>query len=188
MELIQMGAAIVCNSSSRRGASGPAVSGNRTVTSSGLVVILLAASIGVVFVLRSPRLWIVGVPLVIVLGLIWLSFLSGRFGKCRQVTPEGLADELEGHLLGTEGKWDWDDVTSLKIADKRLEQLRARLHKFDSLPSREREEEFRQIIAALRGGKIPDIHLDASRRLAASGGTEPDLEDIKRVRADEGGE
>jgi Arc/MetJ family transcription regulator len=28
------------------------------------------------------------------------------------------------------------------------------------------------------------IHLEASRRLAAVGGTEPDLEDIKRVRAD----
>jgi hypothetical protein len=29
------------------------------------------------------------------------------------------------------------------------------------------------------------IHLEASRRLAAVGGTEPDLEEIKRVRADE---
>lgn len=28
------------------------------------------------------------------------------------------------------------------------------------------------------------IHVEASRRLAAVGGTEPDLEDIKRVRAD----
>jgi hypothetical protein len=28
------------------------------------------------------------------------------------------------------------------------------------------------------------IHLEASRRLAAVGGSEPDLEDIKRVRAD----
>jgi Arc/MetJ family transcription regulator len=28
------------------------------------------------------------------------------------------------------------------------------------------------------------IHLEASRRLAAVGGTEPDLEEIKRVRAD----
>jgi Arc/MetJ family transcription regulator len=29
------------------------------------------------------------------------------------------------------------------------------------------------------------IHLEASRRLAALGGTEPDLENIKRVRADD---
>ena len=28
------------------------------------------------------------------------------------------------------------------------------------------------------------IHLEASRRLAAVGGTEPDLEDIRRTRAD----
>jgi Arc/MetJ family transcription regulator len=31
------------------------------------------------------------------------------------------------------------------------------------------------------------IHLEASRRLAAVGGTEPDLEEIKRVRADNSG-
>ena len=29
------------------------------------------------------------------------------------------------------------------------------------------------------------IHVEASRRLAALGGTEPDLEDIKRLRADD---
>jgi len=28
------------------------------------------------------------------------------------------------------------------------------------------------------------LHLEASRRLAAVGGTEPDLEDIRRLRAD----
>ena len=38
--------------------------------------------------------------------------------------------------------------------------------------------------ALLRDGLKALIHLEASRRLAAVGGTEPDLEDIKRVRAD----
>jgi Arc/MetJ family transcription regulator len=37
--------------------------------------------------------------------------------------------------------------------------------------------------ALLRDGLKALIHLEASRRLAAVGGTEPDLEDIKRVRA-----
>jgi hypothetical protein len=32
-----------------------------------------------------------------------------------------------------------------------------------------------------------NIRLEAARRLVALGGTAPDLEDIKRVRADEGG-
>ena len=38
--------------------------------------------------------------------------------------------------------------------------------------------------ALLRDGLKALIHLEASRRLAAVGGTEPDLEEIKRVRAD----
>lgn len=38
--------------------------------------------------------------------------------------------------------------------------------------------------ALLRAALEALIHLEASRRLAALGGTEPALEDIKRVRAD----
>jgi Arc/MetJ family transcription regulator len=38
--------------------------------------------------------------------------------------------------------------------------------------------------ALLREALKALIHLEASRRLAAVGGTEPDLEDIKRVRVD----
>jgi Arc/MetJ family transcription regulator len=38
--------------------------------------------------------------------------------------------------------------------------------------------------ALLREALKALIHLEASRRLAAIGGTEPDLEDIKRLRAD----
>jgi Arc/MetJ family transcription regulator len=37
--------------------------------------------------------------------------------------------------------------------------------------------------ALLRDALKALIHLEASRRLAAVGGTEPDLEDIKRFRA-----
>jgi Arc/MetJ family transcription regulator len=39
--------------------------------------------------------------------------------------------------------------------------------------------------ALLREALKALIHLEASRRLAAVGGTEPDLEDIKRVKADD---
>jgi hypothetical protein len=38
--------------------------------------------------------------------------------------------------------------------------------------------------ALLREGLKALIHMKASHRLAAVGGTEPDLEEIKRVRAD----
>jgi Arc/MetJ family transcription regulator len=39
--------------------------------------------------------------------------------------------------------------------------------------------------ALLREALKALIHVEASRRLAALGGTMPDLEDIKRVRADD---
>ncbi len=42
--------------------------------------------------------------------------------------------------------------------------------------------------ALLRQALKTLIHVEAGRRLAALGGTEPDLEDIRRRRADEGGE
>jgi hypothetical protein len=51
----------------------------------------------------------------------------------RQVTPEQFADELERHLLGSGGPWDWDDTTSIRIVDERLERIRWELPKFDSL-------------------------------------------------------
>ena len=38
--------------------------------------------------------------------------------------------------------------------------------------------------ALLRAALKALIHIEASRRLSAVGGTEPDLEDVKRVRAD----
>jgi Arc/MetJ family transcription regulator len=38
--------------------------------------------------------------------------------------------------------------------------------------------------ALLRTALKALIHLEVSRRLAAVGGTQPDLEDIKRIRAD----
>jgi len=38
--------------------------------------------------------------------------------------------------------------------------------------------------ALLRKALKALIHVEASRRLAAVGGTEPDLQDIKRLRAD----
>jgi Arc/MetJ family transcription regulator len=42
----------------------------------------------------------------------------------------------------------------------------------------------RERSALIREGLKALIHLEASRRLAALGGSEPDLEEIKRVRAD----
>lgn len=84
----------------------------------------------------------------------------GAWGPKHKTTPQQLADELERHLLGTGGTWDWDDTTSIAIADEQLDRLRRRLHKFDSLTLPEREREFREIIASLRRGEIPDVKDD----------------------------
>lgn len=75
----------------------------------------------------------------------------------RRITPEQFADELERHLLGTEGRWDWDDTTSIAIADERLDRLRGGLSKFDSLARTKEQEELKAIIAALRRGEFPEV-------------------------------
>ena len=73
----------------------------------------------------------------------------------RKITPQEWAIDLEKHLLGTEGPYDWDDATSVTLADERLESLRSRvLHDFHMLDTPEKREEFRQIIA-LRRGEVP---------------------------------
>ena len=78
----------------------------------------------------------------------------------RKITPQQFADQLEPHLLGRDGAWGWDDATSVRLADERLEHLRVRLGKFDNLASEEQREELRQVIAALRSGEIPEIKDD----------------------------
>jgi len=75
----------------------------------------------------------------------------------RKVSPEEFAEELEKHLLGTEGKWDWDYITSVALADERLERIRLGLSKFDLLSRTKNRDEFEAIIAALRRGEFPEI-------------------------------
>jgi hypothetical protein len=75
----------------------------------------------------------------------------------RKITPEQFASELEGHLLGTEGPWDWDDTTSIAVADERLERIRRVLPKFDSLKRTKDRDELKAVIEALRRGEFPEI-------------------------------
>jgi hypothetical protein len=75
----------------------------------------------------------------------------------RRISPEQFADELEKHLLGTEGKWDWDHVTSVTLADKRLERIRLRLSRFDPLSREKDRDELKSLIVALRRGEFPEV-------------------------------
>lgn len=98
--------------------------------------------------------WLIAVPAILAL----LVFLLGAFGRgaARNVTPRELADELERHLVGNEGPYDWDYTTSAELTDERLNRLASKLPEYDRLDTPEKRGEFRAIIEALRRGEIPD--------------------------------
>jgi hypothetical protein len=118
----------------------------------GCMVILVVIGAITTLVTGSPN-WLVMAPVIVIVLAILVALLPIK----RKVSPERLADELEAHLLGTEGPWDWDDTTSIAIADPRLRRLQASLHKLDSLLLEEHRDELKEIIAALRRGEIPDV-------------------------------
>ena len=104
--------------------------------------------------------WLAVVPI----GIIVLAFFIAALPIKRKVTPEQFADELERHLLGAGGPWDWDDTTSVAIADPRLEEVRSRLGpNLDSLSHEQDKDELRAIIAALRHGELPEITVSRGR-------------------------
>ena len=116
-----------------------------------LAVLFIPAAITAYFT-NDPK-WLLIIPIaIVVLGLIVAAL---PFKK--KVTPEQWALQLEPHLLGTDGTFDWDDAISVRLADPGLEALRLKMSKFDSLPTEERRNEFASIIAALKRGEIPDV-------------------------------
>jgi len=124
-----------------------------------LLVLFLPAALAA-YVLHSLA-WLVVVPLVIIILVLFIAALPIK----RKVTPEHFAEELERHLLGTEGAWDWDDTTSVAIADPRLEEVRSRLGpNLDSLSHEKDKDELRAIIAALRRGELPEVSSGKLRR------------------------
>ena len=123
-----------------------------------LLILLLPAAL-TAYVLHNLA-WLAIVPF----GIIFLALFIAALPIKRKVTPEQFADELERHLLGTEGPWDWDDTTSVAIADPRLEEVRSRLGpNLDSLSHEKDKDELRAIIAALRRGELPEITVSPGR-------------------------
>ena len=116
-----------------------------------LLVLFLPATLTAYFLHNLA--WLLVVPLGIIVLVLFIAALPIK----RKVTPEQFADELERHLLGTGGPWDWDDTTSIRIADERLERIRWELPKFDSLAREEDKAQLKTIIEALRRGKIPEV-------------------------------
>jgi hypothetical protein len=123
-----------------------------------LLVLLLPATITAYFL--HSLAWLVVVPFAILVLVLFTAALPIK----RKVTPEQFADELESHLLGTGGPWDWDDTNSVAIADPRLEAVRARLGtNLDSLAHENDKDELRAIIAALRRGELPAVAVSPER-------------------------
>lgn len=133
-----------------------------------VLLVLFAPAIAMAYVLHS-RIW-----LVVLFGIIAIALFVAALPLKRKVTPDQFADELEKHLLGTEGQWDWDDTTSVAVADQRLEQLRRVLPKFDSLILQKDKDELNAIIAALRRGEVPEV----SPQLSSLRGKNPGDHDL----------
>ena len=131
-----------------------------------ILLIALVAPGVLVAVLLHSAMWAFAVPA----GLLVLMLVVAALPIPRKVTPDRFADELERHLLGTEGPWDWDDAISVRIADVRLEQLRLSLGgRFDTLARQEDRNELEAIIAALRRGELPKVTPEPGNRRDRSG-------------------
>lgn len=118
-----------------------------------LLAVLIVPGILAAYLLHAA-VWAVIVPVATVALMLIIAALPSK----RRVTREKFADELERHLLGTEGPYDWDDATSVRIADERLEQVRLSLGpRFGSLSRQEDRDELGQIISALRRDETPDV-------------------------------
>jgi hypothetical protein len=117
-----------------------------------VLAVLFVPAILAAYFLHS-LIWLLVIPL----GIIVAAMLVAALPFKRRVAPEQFADGLERHLLGNEGPWDWDDTTSVAIADERLERLRCVLPKFDSLALQRDKDELEAIIDALRRGELPEV-------------------------------
>jgi hypothetical protein len=63
--------------------------------------------------------------------------------------PKKVADYIENHIRGTEGPHDWDDFTSIPIADPKLNALRLRCVQLDDEHPDIRFDELRTMVRNL---------------------------------------
>lgn len=123
-----------------------------------MLLVLFGPAVLVAYLLKS-MVWLVFIPV----GITVLALIIAALPIKRKVSPEQFADELEKHLLGTGGPWDWDDATSVVIADPKLEKLRWGLSKFDRLSTEKERDELRAIIKSLRRGEVPEATISAEQ-------------------------
>jgi hypothetical protein len=91
------------------------------------------------------------IVLLAILPFFWLlTFISKRL-NCMGAAE--VANAIENHIQGTEGPWDWDDFTSVPIANDDLDKIRLRCLELETSLPEEKTTEMRQIVERLRGAR-----------------------------------
>jgi hypothetical protein len=73
----------------------------------------------VISAVGKALLFIVAAPLALIAGLV-----STVFGLKAKLSADEVAKYLRDYIEGTGGEWDWDDFTSVPIADPELDDIR----------------------------------------------------------------
>ena len=91
------------------------------------------------------------IGLIVVLAIVpFFRLLTSISKRLNRRSSAEVADKIERHILGTEGPWDWDDFTSVPIADDRLDSIRLRCLELERTSPEERTEELKRIVDRLR--------------------------------------
>ena len=74
-----------------------------------------------------------------------------------------VADMIERHVEQTEGPWDWDEFTSLPIADNDLDTIRIQCIELENVSPEERMLEMKGILQRLRNRDLGSQPLEKPR-------------------------
>lgn len=76
-----------------------------------------------------------------------VAMLAGLFSKPKKRTPAEVAGFIRDFLDDTGGGWDWDDFTSVRLADPSLELIRKNAEMVALPVTPEGREELRRLLA-----------------------------------------
>jgi hypothetical protein len=67
----------------------------------------------------------------LVITMLPIAIIAGLFASAEKRSADEVADYLRNFVNGQGGEWDWDDFTSVPIADAQLESVRLRAEAVD---------------------------------------------------------
>lgn len=62
----------------------------------------------------------------LVIAMLPIAVIAGLFASAEKRSPDEVAAYLRNFINGQGGEWDWNDFTSVPIADAQLESVRLR--------------------------------------------------------------